>query len=157
MTKKNWLLVVFLIAMVAIYGIWFTDWFKPKAIHIFHTVRQIHSRRHGVSADPSLIFGVEPGDLRLTEIKIVPLADFEKNPTTLPVWHLVTDSNSAPVKNFTYGAKIRGMRPYIDGARPALLDTNLVYRIFIKAGNAKGQHDFQMNGTPAENTTAENP
>ncbi len=157
MTKKNWLPVVLLIALAAVYLIWFTDWFKPKTIRIFSTIRQVHNRRHRNATEPALIFGLEPAMIELTEIKVVPLADFKKNPETLPLWHLVSDSNSVPVKNFIYGYGIRGMRSSIGGAEPGQLDSNTVYRIFIKAGNAKGEKDFQMSGTPAENTTAENP
>jgi hypothetical protein len=156
MTKKNWLLAVFLIALAAVYLIWFTDWFKPKSIHIFHTIREVHYRRQEAGAGPSLIFGVEPAEIRLTEIKVVPLADFQKDPKTLPIWHLVTDSNSAPVKDFIYGGRIRGMRPSIAGAEAGQLETNTVYRIFVKAGRARGQHDFEIGGTPTQDTTGLN-
>ena len=157
MTKKNWLPVVLLIVLAAVYIIWFTDWFKPKTIRIFSTIRQVHSRRHGTVTEPALIFGLEPAQIQLTEVKVVPLADFKKDSATVPIWHLVSDSNSVPVKNFIYGRGIRGMRPWISGAEPGLLDSNTVYRIIIKAGKAKGEKDFQMSGTPAENTTEENP
>jgi hypothetical protein len=156
MKNKNGLLVVFLIALAAIYVVWFTDWFKPRTIHIFSTVREVHYRRHAADAGPNLIFGVEPGEIKLTEIKVVPLADYEKNPEILPVWHLVSDSNSVPVNNFIYGTRIRGMKPFVTGAEPALLDTNTVYRIFIRAGRAKGQHDFKISGATQE-TTSDNP
>ena len=157
MTKKNWLPVVLLIVLAAVYVIWFTDWFKPKTIRIFSTIRQVHTRRHGTATEPELIFGVEPALIHLTEVKVVPLADFKKDPATLPIWHLVSDSNSAPVKNFFYGQGIHGMRSWISGAEPGLLDSNTVYRIFIKAGKAKGEKDFQISGTPSANATEENP
>jgi hypothetical protein len=158
MTKKNWLLVVFLIALAACYLVWFTDWFKPGTIHVFHTVREIHYRRNGGETGPRLIFGVEPAGIQLTEIKVVPLADFQKNRETLPIWHLVTDSNSAPVKDFIYGARIRGMRPAIAGAEAGPLQTNIIYRIFVKAGRAKGQHDFEIGGAAAQGATdSDNP
>jgi hypothetical protein len=156
MTKKNWLLVVFLIALGAVYVIWFTDWFKPRTIHVFHTIRDVHFRRRAADEGSRLIFGVEPAEIKLTEIKVVPLADFQKNPETLPLWHLVTDSNSAPVKDFIYGQRIRGMRPSIAGAEAGPLQTNIVYRIFVKSGRARGQHDFEIGGTPAESTTGSN-
>ena len=139
------------------YVIWFTDWFKPRTIRIFSTIRQIHNRRHGNVTEPALIFGLEPALIKLTEIKVVPLADFKKNPEALPLWHLVSDSNSVPVKNFIYGYGIRGMRTTIDGAEPGELDSNTVYRIIIKAGKARGEKDFELSGTPAENTTDKKP
>jgi hypothetical protein len=157
MTKKNWFFFIFLMALAAVYVIWFTDWFKPKTIHISYTIRAIHYRRLHGDNGPSLIFGLEPAPVELTEIKVVSLADFQKNPGTLPVWHLVSDSNSVPVKNFIYGTGIRGMRPAIASSEPAELATNLVYRIFIKAGRAKGDRDFEIGNVPAEDTTGANP
>jgi hypothetical protein len=104
-----------------------------------------------------LIFGVDPRDIRLTEIKVVPLLEFEKNPQTLPVWHLVSDSNSVPVRQFVYGQRIRGMRPVVGGEQAGELDTNLDYRIFITAGRSTGQHDFRLGNTPAQTEQNENP
>jgi hypothetical protein len=130
MTKKNWLLLIFLCALGAAYVIWFTDWFRPKPIHIFHTVREIHYFRRPGEPERSLIFGVDPRDIRLTEVKVVPLLNFEKDPHTLPVF--------------------RGMRPFVAGAEPGLLDTNLDYRIFIRAGHATGVHDFKIGDSPAD-------
>jgi hypothetical protein len=157
MTKKNWLLVIFLIALAAVYVIWFTDWFKPKTFHVSHTIRQMHFRRRGaINTEPALIFGVEPPQ-EVTEIKIVSLADFEKDPETLPIWHLISDSNSPPTRDFVYGQRVRGLRPSIAGAEAGELQTNMVYRIFIKAGRARGQQDFEIGGAPSTNAVAGTP
>ena len=157
MTKKNCLLVIFLIALAAVYVIWFTDWFKPKTFHVSHTIRQMHFRRQGVvNTEPVLIFGIEPPQ-EVTEIKVVSLADFEKDAETLPIWHLVSDSNSPPVKDFVYGRRIRGLRPSIAGSEAGELQTNMVYRIFIKAGKARGQQDFEIGGAPNTNAVAGTP
>ena len=157
MTKQNWLPVLFLVALAAVYVIWFTDWFRPAHIHISYTVREVHFRRRPSDPERSLIFGLVPRDLRLTEIKVVPLADFEKDPKTLPVWRLVSDSNSVPIREFIYGQNIRGMRPIVKGMEPGELDTNLVYRIFIKAGHATGQHDFRIGGPAPQPADGANP
>jgi hypothetical protein len=157
MPKKNLLPVIFLVALVAVYVIYFTDWFKPHRIHIFHTVREVRYRQAAGQPERSLIFGVDPRDIRLTEIKVVPLLDFEKNPQTLPVWHLVSDSNSVPVRQIVYGQRIRGMRPVVGGEQAGELDTNLDYRIFITAGRNTGQHDFRLGNTPSQTEQNENP
>jgi hypothetical protein len=60
------------------------------------------------------------------------------------LWHLVSDSNSVPVKTFFYGEYIRGMRPNLKGAGPEALQTNVTYRMFVRAGKAAGQHDFDL-------------
>jgi hypothetical protein len=68
----------------------------------------------------------------------------ETNKDAEPVWHLVSDSNSVPMKSFYYGQHIVGMRPKIEGVHVEALETNVTYRMFITAGNVKGQHDFDI-------------
>ena len=142
MTKKNLLLILLAIALAAVYAVWFTDWFRPATVEIFHTSRNLHpdARRGG---QPSLIFGVNH-PLRFTEIKVVPLAGYEANKNVLPLWHLVSDSNSVPVKAFYYGQVIQGMRPAIKGVRAEPLETNVTYRLIVTAGRTKGEHDFEL-------------
>ena len=146
MTNKNWLLVGVLVALAAAYVYWFTDWFAPATVQIFHSSRSIRPRRHpDAVAMTSLIFGLNR-QLKLTEIKVVPLAAFRTNQGILPLWHVLSDSNSVPLKSFSYGQNIRGLRPAIKGARPQPLDTNTVYRMFVTAGKIKGEHDFELGG-----------
>jgi len=64
-----------------------------------------------------------------------------------PVWHLISDSNSVPVKVFSYGQGIRGMKPAVAGSRAQPLETNVAYRLLVTAGKAKGQHDFEIGGS----------
>src|ERR1035438_1404241 len=133
MTKKNVLLILFALTLAVVYAVWFTDWFRPVTVKIFHTSRNLRPnfrRNAGGGALQSLIFGVNR-PLRFTELKVVPLAGFETNKDILPVWHLVSDSNSVPVKTFFYGQWIGGMRPALKGVRPEPLDTNITYRMFI--------------------------
>ena len=146
MTKKNLWLVLVAVGLVAVYAIWFAGWFQSPAVKIFHTNRNLRPnlRRGPVSgALPNLIFGVNR-PVRFTDVKVVPLAAFETNRSVLPVWHLISDSNSVPVKTFFYGQPIGGMRPAIKGVRPEPLETNVTYRLFVIAGKIKGEHDFEL-------------
>jgi hypothetical protein len=143
MTKKNLVLLLFTLGLAVVYAIWFTDWFHPVALRISHTHRDLHPHLQHGNALPGLKFGVN-GEFRLTEIKVVPLAGYETNHNILPLWHLVSDSNSVPVKTFFYGEYIRGMRPNFKGAGPEALETNVTYRMFVRAGKAAGQHDFEL-------------
>ena len=102
MTKKNLCLIIFAAGLATVYAICFTDWFKPKTLVINYTVRSLPSRIKGREAQPSLMF-IFNAPLKFTEIKVVPLAGFQTNRNILPLWHLVSDSNSAPVKTFPYG------------------------------------------------------
>jgi len=146
MTKKNLWLVLCAVVLAGVYVIWFSGWFQPKTMQIFHTHRnlRVNVRRGPASAVmPDLIFGVNRAT-RLTELKIVPVAGYATNKNIVPLWHLVSDSNSVPVKSFFYGQGIGGMRPAIKGVRPEALETNVPYRLFIVAGKVKGEHDFEL-------------
>ena len=146
MTKKDLLLILLAISLATVYAVWFTDWFRPATVKIFHTNRGPRGnlqRAQRAGALPSLIFGVN-SKLRLTELKVVPLAGFQTNKNVLPLWHLVSDSNSVPMPSFYYGQFIGGMRPAIKGVRPEPLETNVTYRLIITAGKIRGEHDFEL-------------
>jgi hypothetical protein len=143
MTKKNLLLILFAIALAFVYAIWFTDWFRPATVQIFHTNRNPRPNLRRGGPMQSLIFGVNH-PLRFTELKVVPLTGFSTNKNVVPLWHLISDSNSVPVKSFYYGQLIGGMRPAMKGVRPETLETNVTYRLFITAGKIKGEHDFEL-------------
>jgi hypothetical protein len=147
MTKKNWLMTIVLIVLAGVYIFYFTDWFKPKIIQISSTSRAF-GRRPGSTggAGPAMVpitFSLEP-ECRPTEIKVVPLAAWQTNQNILPVWHLVYSSNAAPVKMFFYGQRLRGLKPEVSGARAGPLQPDVTYRLFLTAGKAKGQHDFEV-------------
>ena len=142
--KKNYFLVIVAIVLAAVYAIYFTDWFQPKTIQIFHTYRNLHPRnpvRDGTL--PALHFGMGRA-LKLTEIKVVPLAEYQTNQNTLPLWHLVSDSNSVPIESFFYGQFIRGLKPEVAGSRSRSLTNGVVYRLIVTAGKIKGEDDFEL-------------
>ena len=143
MTIKNWMLIIFAAVLAGVFAVYFTDWFQPKVVQIFHTYRNLNPRPHREGALPALNFGLNR-PLRLTELTVVPLAAWETNRHTLPLWHLVTGSNSIPMKQFFYGQPIGGMKPAILGTHSQPLETNVTYRLFIKAGKVTGQHDFEL-------------
>ena len=144
MNKKQCLLVLLVVGLAAVYAVFFTNWFQPRMLRIHHTSRPrgfaMRARR---DLPPPIVFGFDES-CRLTEIKVVPLAGFQTNQNVLPLWHLISDSNSVPVEAFTYGQMIRGMKPAIKGTHPESLEPNTTYRLFVVAGNVKGEHDFEM-------------
>jgi hypothetical protein len=140
MTKKNLFLILVAIGLATVYAIWFTNWFRPKTLGIFTTSRNLAMTRWRGS---SLQFNVmHPA--QFTELKVVVLDAYRTNKNTLPVWHLVSDSNSVPVRNFSYGQYIPGMRPDIAGTHAESLETNVVYRLLVTSGKIKDHHDFQL-------------
>lgn len=146
MNNRNLIGSVVLVVLVGVYVVFFTDWFKPKKIDIFHTSRSASLRlgprvKAGAENTRVIQFGLG-GTFRLTEIKVVALDQWKTNSSVLPVWHLVSDSNSIPIKTFPYGQNIRGMHPAVGSIWPKPLETNMTYRMFLSAGTLKGEHDF---------------
>jgi len=143
MTKKNILLIAAAVVLAAVYAVYFTDWFKPKTVQIFHTSRNLRPRMLRGGAVTSLIFGINQ-QLKLTDVKVVESDVYATNENAIPLWHLISDSNSVPVKQFHYGQFIGGMRPAVKGARPQALETNVTYRLILQAGSFKGEHSFDI-------------
>jgi hypothetical protein len=147
MTKKQWVLLAVFILLAAVYICAFTNWGRRPAIQISHAA-DLKPRRFirpnvnagGVST-ANVRFNLDH-PCRLTEVKVVRLADWQTNKSTLPLWHLISDSNSVPTRRFYYGVPIRGMKPVVANIRPKPLETNVTYRLFLTAGPVKGQHDF---------------
>jgi len=80
--------------------------------------------------------------LKLTCLKVIPFTAMQTNKYPRPIWHLISESNSVPTRDFVYGAPIRGMHPAITDATPDPLEPGAAYRLVVEAGNFKGQHDF---------------
>jgi len=147
MTKQKQILTVAALLLACVYIYYFTGWFNPKIIPISYTERYQMAR--GPSGRfPMILFGFGGERYRLSEIKVVPLAAWQTNQATTPVWHLVAHSRSAPVEFFVYGGNLPGMESAVAGAHAAPLETNVTYRLFVRAGGYKGQCDFQLGGRP---------
>jgi hypothetical protein len=152
MTKKSWILVGCALVLAVTYACFFTDWFKPATIQISHTARPLPSRSSRSAMTVAVAFGLDR-DYRLTEVKIVPLAEWQTNQSVLPLWHLVSDPRSAPTRFFSYGQNIDGMKPAMPGTKPKPLEMNVAYRLFVSAGSVKGRHDFEIGGKPTVTST----
>jgi hypothetical protein len=143
MTKKNLGLIGIAALLAVTYIVFFTDWFKPQTVKIFHSSRNLRMRNPQAGALPGLIFGINR-QLKFTDIKVISVASLQTNQNSLPFWHLVSDSNSVPMKSFFYGQFIRGLKPAVPGSRPQPLETNVTYRLMVEAGKIKGQHEFEI-------------
>jgi hypothetical protein len=149
MTRRSWILIGLALALAITYTVFFAHWFKPRTIKIYHVTRPtgyaMQTRRD--VPPPPITFGLE-GACKPSEIEVVPLAEWQTNHDVLPVWHLVADSDPGPVQTFVYGQHLQGMKPAVPGAQPQPLQLHVVYRLFVSAGRARGQHDFQIGGSP---------
>ncbi len=122
-----------------------TDWFRKDNIQIYHRSRPLRlagprKRSQALTYAP-VFFGFDR-KLKFTDIKVVPVAAVTTNKYTLPIWHMISDSNSVPTKGFLYGENVPGMRPAVKGAIPDPLEPGTKYRLFVQAGPVKVQHDF---------------
>lgn len=133
MNKKTWILITVAIVLGAVYIIHFSNWFKPKIMAIAHNGR--FGRVNFTLGNP----------YRLTALKVVSVSALESNKYALPVWELKSDSNSAPIKMFAYGERIRGMKPALENTRPEPLEPGTTYRLFVESGSLKAQHDFSLD------------
>jgi hypothetical protein len=147
MTKKNWYLLTTLLVLGTVYVFFFTDWFRPKIITIFHTSRinrlAMNPRRAGAKpATIPVMFGLNYR-YKLTELKVLPLAVWQTNHAAVPIWHLISTSNSVPIKQFYYGQTIKGMHPSVPGTHAEPLEPDVTYHMTLTAGSARGEHDFE--------------
>ncbi len=161
MTKKNILILTAAFLGVAyVYWQLYKDSFRRADIHISHSIRRgVGNPRHPnpsvteLGSDITLNFGLG-NEYRLTEIKVVPAAEFATNKFAHPVWHLVSDSNSVPVRAVSYGQGIRGMHPDVRGALPDAVQEKVTYKLFIRAGKIHGEHEFTLGGDPVASPAA---
>jgi hypothetical protein len=146
MTTKQWMLILLTI-MLAVGSLYLNrDWFAKNSIQVYHRSRPARflTGRFSAGSDiESTMFGFDRW-LKLTSIKLVPIETLKTNKYAHPVWELVSDSNSVPTKDFTYGVRIRGMRLPIDGITPEPLQPGVPYRLFVQAGRNKITYDFTL-------------
>jgi len=150
MTRNQWLLIALAVVLGGFSLYLNKDWFAGDDIQI-----QCRSRPAGFGAvrrgrpvppaatDP--VFFAFDRKLKLTSLKVIPVHEIETNKYPHPICHLVSDSNSVPIAEWSYPRPIRGMRPAVKGATPDPLEPGVPYRLIIEAGNRKAQHDFVPN------------
>lgn len=148
MSKKNIIvLAVSFLAVAATYFYLYKDSFQKEHIQISHTIRpSTWALTHPNNSDqPTRLvsFGFEHS-YKLTSVKVMVVADLETNKYAQPIWDLISESNSVPMKGIVYGMHIRGMHPSVKGAQPGELASNVPYRLIVQAGSITGEHDFTL-------------
>ena len=150
MTMKQWMLVAVAVVLGGFSLYLNKDWFAREDIQIYDRSRPARAsffRRkpsdnvEGGDAVNPIVFGFDR-KLKLTSLKVVPDSDIETNKYPHPIWDLISDSNSVPIKTFAYGMPIPGMRPSVPGAIADPLEPGVKYRLLIEAGASKAKHDF---------------
>ena len=144
MTRKNILLIGVLLLLTAFCVYLYRDRFLPEPIQIGHRSVEPRGwlRRREKNSEADAIVFLLNQEIKLTSVKVVSLDELATNKNAAPLWELVSESNSIPVKDFIYGLNIRGMRPVRKGASAQPLEAGAHYRLYLKSGWHKLQHDF---------------
>jgi len=149
MTKKNVVVIAFVLLLGGLSLYLNRDWFASEEIRISHrsaSPRSWLKRAKGrkttakPAANPVTFFLNRK--VKLTSVKVVLASDIQTNEYPHAIWNLVSDSNSVPVRSFIYGTRIRGMRPAVKGVPADPLEPGVTYRVLIEAGRDKAEHDF---------------
>jgi hypothetical protein len=94
--------------LAGVYVVYFTDWFKPKIIHITsinaRTSRIIRVRANAGFGQFPVIFKLGR-PYKLTELKVVALDEWQTNKNCLPLWHLIAGTNSVPMNGLSITAR----------------------------------------------------
>src|SRR5262245_9816745 len=136
--KSGLLIASVALVVIGLYAYVYHDAFRPNEIEITHRVATGPPVR-GVSRTnlnlvvTQLVFGLDR-KYKLTEVKVTTVGTQQSSTNTAPSWHLISDSNSIPVKVFAYGDHIRGLRPLVRKGRPMPLESNVTYRLLVRAG-----------------------
>ena len=141
MNRKGIILITVAVLLAITYIQFFSDWFSSPRIQIIPQVRPIRALQTIPSVLP--VSFILRGSYKLTRVKVVELGVFQTNKYVAPVWHLISKTNSPPIQGLTYGLPIPGMVLANSNAPPQELLPHITYRLFVEAGRAKGDVDFQ--------------
>jgi hypothetical protein len=146
MTKKIWMLIALGLVLGGLSLYLNRDWFAKDTIQIFSRSRPSRApffRRKNPDNSPinPLIFTFDR-KVKLTSLKVIPVSSIQTNSFPHPIWQLVSESNSVPIKTFSYGMRIQGMHPEVKGLEPEPLEPGIKYRLFVEANSQKLEHDF---------------
>lgn len=141
MSKKTMGLILFTVVLGAFYIYYFTDLFRPKSITIDSQI--LPQKRRGNQPPALTVLFALDRKYKLTSVKVVRADDYQTNKYPHALWHMVTDSNSAPINSVTYGAPISGMKSSVPRVSAKPLEANVSYLLLLEAGQVKGEKNFQ--------------
>lgn len=143
MTNRSLILIAVAAILGGVYVYFFTNLFNKPRIEMIAQIRPTRGVKvpaGEVPVDPvSFAFDKK---YTLTKIRVVAAEDEKTNKYPHELWHLIADSNSTPTKVLVYGVAPKGMKPKIPRARPEPLEPDVVYHIYVEAGDAKGDKKF---------------
>lgn len=151
MSKAKFISVTILILGLAGLSLYLNrDWFAATPIQISHRLSPWMEKKRPGARNPNDL-GVPVtfmlnGFYRLTSVRVFETAKIETNQYAVPIWRIISDSNSIPTSSFNYGSFIRGMHPEAKGTRPEALQPGVTYRLVVVTDQKlEAQHDFTVS------------
>jgi hypothetical protein len=146
MTPKAKVLLACAAILGIIYAVFFTDLFRKPTMQIIPTFRPGRASAIPRPRDSAPVYPISfrfNKSYRFTQIKVVNAAEYATNKNAPPMWHMVSDSNSAPQNLIVYGLpKIPGMRPAVARSKPQPLEAGVEYLLLVEAGRIKAHTNF---------------
>jgi hypothetical protein len=124
------------------------DFFAKDDIQISHRSRPVPaaSRKRPTrsfgNADIEPITFFSDRQLKMKCLKVIPVNEILTNKYPNPIWYLVSESNSLPIREFGYGVSIPGMHAAVKGISAEALVPGEKYRIVVETASVKIEHDF---------------
>jgi hypothetical protein len=150
MTRNGIVLSIVLLLLAAAYWVWFTP--RKQTIQIISQIRPMRSTgpQRKPSAEPvypvSFMFN---GKYQFTSVKVVAADDLASNKYPVALWHLISDSNSVPIKSMVYGYPIKGMKPAVTRAKPEPLQPDVKYVLLLETDSLKASTNFHTTSVAA--------
>lgn len=146
MNTRAILLVVLVLLTAGVYVYNFSGLFDSNQLHGTYKLMPPQPPWHDIRG---VGFSLDR-DYELTSVMVVPLPTEpdtagEQSPAedAEPLWHLVGDSTSQPLRAFIYGRPLKGMRAADDTPRARKLDPGTPYRLIVEARSRSGAIDFE--------------
>jgi hypothetical protein len=156
MNRNGITLSVILVVLATIYVVKFTDWFRKQNIQIIPQIRPLRAAGNQRNPSQERVYPVSfsfDSKYKLTSVKVVAADDLATNKYPVPLWHLVSDSNSLPTKYVVYGYPIKGMKPAAARSKPEPLQPDVRYVLLLEAGDIKASTNFRtLSATAATQT-----
>lgn len=144
MQKREIAWIVVLLLVIGAYIHYFSNWGVTKEIQVLATVRPpLQFRRRGGAAAGTnaaafrILFTLD-APYKLTSLELTEVDRAHSNAPGRVMWHLVSQSNSPPVKMFQYGQAIKGLEPDLPGVQPEPLEPGGIYRMEVSTHTLKG-------------------
>ena len=132
--------------MGLVYVIFLSGWFRKETILIIPIRTPGRASAIPRPRDSAPVYPMSfrlSGRYRLKSIKVVNTTEYTTNKYVMPMWHMVSDSNSAPVNTIVYGApRIPGMHSAVPRAKPQPLEAGVQYTLLVETAKLKAQTNF---------------